>query len=155
MCGVLWDRSKYQRKQHYTDSSLDLHWLTRENKRSFLNCCQTYKIWTASNTILIPDARLDSCGLTHTHFYSTVMCQCNQTFLLHQPPPPLYGTSYPTIVSSSSINAHLRPACRRGLRYFVCLSVCLFVCCQSTDYLRGLQSKMYIPAVFSPNVADF
>ena len=33
--------------------------------------------------------------------------------------------------------------------------VCLFVCYQSTDCLRGLQSKMYIPADFSLNVADF
>ena len=37
----------------------------------------------------------------------------------------------------------------------VSLSVCLCVCSQSTDCLRGLHSEMNIPADFSQNVEDF
>ena len=60
--------------------------------------------------------------------------------------------AYPNtlFVSSESgwVNAVLLTlgACTRGLQYFVCLSVCLFVCYQSPGFFSRLYDKLDLPA---------
>ena len=52
-----------------------------------------------------------------------------------------------TLLFALLINA--RRACARGLQYFVCLSVCLFVCYQSPGFFSRLYDKLDLPACSS------
>ena len=68
--------------------------------------------------------------------------------------PPLCGVSMHSGNNVLDV-INARRACARRLQYFVCLSVCLFVCYQSPGFFSRLHDKLDLPACSSLVFLDF